>query len=257
MSTAVMCCALPTASSSACPTAPTGRGPEALTALLGDLGHRAQIAQTPPGVLHFKTGCGLIDDRTVLAVPAMRDCPEFAGLEVVLTPMGEEGAGEYPARPRPGADRRTGLQHAACCYRRAASRSARCAPIRSRGSTPGSAACRCAGIRPALWRIAARPLPGPSMRKLPAPSSSSRCSRRAEPRRRVGADDRPPVAFDVPEAKLGGPAAASLSVALDGAGLRFIGKTSGKASLLAFGTTPTRPKALARRRGNGRRPQRQ
>lgn len=67
-------------------------GAETLTALLGELGHRAQIAQTPPGVLHFKTGCGLIDDRTVLAVPAMRDCPEFAGLEVVLTPMGEEGA---------------------------------------------------------------------------------------------------------------------------------------------------------------------
>jgi hypothetical protein len=41
---------------------------------------------------------------------------------------------------------------------------------------------------------------------------------------------------DVPEAKLDGPAAASLSVALDGAGLRFIDKTSGKASLLAFGT---------------------
>ena len=67
-------------------------GAETLTALLGELGHRAQIAQTPPDVLHFKTGCGLIDDRTVLAVPAMRDCPEFAGLEVVLTPMGEEGA---------------------------------------------------------------------------------------------------------------------------------------------------------------------
>lgn len=47
---------------------------------------------TPAGVLHFKTGCSLIDEATVLAVPAMRDCPEFAGLEVVLTPLGEEGA---------------------------------------------------------------------------------------------------------------------------------------------------------------------
>lgn len=67
-------------------------GAEELAALLGDLGHRAVIAQTPPGVLHFKTGCGLIDADTILAVPALADCPEFAGLEVVPTPPGEEAA---------------------------------------------------------------------------------------------------------------------------------------------------------------------
>jgi len=67
-------------------------GATELAALLAKLGQRAEIAQTPPGVLHFKTGCSLIDERTILAVPAMRDCPEFAGLEVVLTPTGEEGA---------------------------------------------------------------------------------------------------------------------------------------------------------------------
>lgn len=67
-------------------------GATELAGLLAKLGQRAEIAQTPPGVLHFKTGCSLIDERTILAVPAMRDCPEFAGLEVVLTPTGEEGA---------------------------------------------------------------------------------------------------------------------------------------------------------------------
>ncbi|WP_432769281.1 MAG: dimethylarginine dimethylaminohydrolase [Sphingopyxis sp.] len=67
-------------------------GATELAALLAQLGYRAEIARTPPGVLHFKTGCGLIDKRTILAVPAMRDCPEFARLEVVLTPLGEEGA---------------------------------------------------------------------------------------------------------------------------------------------------------------------
>ncbi len=67
-------------------------GAEELAALLAKLGTRAEIAETPPGVLHFKTGCGLIDARTILAVPELANCPQFAGLEVVLTPPGEEPA---------------------------------------------------------------------------------------------------------------------------------------------------------------------
>lgn len=67
-------------------------GATELAGLLERLGYRAEIAVTPAGVLHFKTGCSLIDEATVLAVPAMQGCPEFAGLEVVLTPLGEEGA---------------------------------------------------------------------------------------------------------------------------------------------------------------------
>jgi dimethylargininase len=67
-------------------------GAEGLADLLGQLGYRAEIAETPPGVLHFKTGCGLIDERTILAVPALADCPQFEGLEVVTTPPGEEPA---------------------------------------------------------------------------------------------------------------------------------------------------------------------
>lgn len=67
-------------------------GAAELAKLLDKLGIRAEIAETPPGVLHFKTGCGLIDARTILAVPALADCPQFAGLEVVLTPPGEEPA---------------------------------------------------------------------------------------------------------------------------------------------------------------------
>ncbi|WP_332817875.1 arginine deiminase family protein [Sphingopyxis sp.] len=67
-------------------------GATELARLLDRLGYRAEVAITPAGVLHFKTGCSLIDGKTILAVPAMRDCPEFAGLEVVLTPTGEDGA---------------------------------------------------------------------------------------------------------------------------------------------------------------------
>lgn len=67
-------------------------GAEQLAVLLADLGHKAEIADTPPGVLHFKTGCSLIDAQTIFAVPALADCPEFAGLDVVVTPPGEDEA---------------------------------------------------------------------------------------------------------------------------------------------------------------------
>lgn len=67
-------------------------GAEELAGLLRQLGYLAEIAETPPGVLHFKTGCGLIDAHTILAVPALADCPQFEGLEVVTTPPGEEPA---------------------------------------------------------------------------------------------------------------------------------------------------------------------
>lgn len=63
-----------------------------LARLLGVLGCPAEIAETPPAVLHFKTGCGLIDERTILAVPALADCPQFSGLDVEMTPPGEEAA---------------------------------------------------------------------------------------------------------------------------------------------------------------------
>ncbi|SEH14076.1 hypothetical protein SAMN05428974_1077 [Sphingopyxis sp. YR583] len=47
--------------------------------------------------------------------------------------------------------------------------------------------------------------------------------------------DADPVAPAVPEAKADGPNAATTAVSLDGEGLRFVDKTSGKTSLLAFG----------------------
>ncbi|MBJ7441442.1 MAG: hypothetical protein JHD35_20820 [Sphingopyxis sp.] len=47
--------------------------------------------------------------------------------------------------------------------------------------------------------------------------------------------DAEPAAPPIPAAKADGPAAATTAVSLDGEGLRFVDKSSGKASLLAFG----------------------
>jgi hypothetical protein len=50
-----------------------------------------------------------------------------------------------------------------------------------------------------------------------------------------GDDSIPPGVPAVPEAKADGPNAATTAISLDGEGLRFVDKTTGKTSLLAFG----------------------
>ena len=67
-------------------------GAEALCALLDTFGKRAIVADTPSGILHFKTGCGMIDEETVFVAPPLALCPAFSGLRVLVTPESEEGA---------------------------------------------------------------------------------------------------------------------------------------------------------------------
>jgi dimethylargininase len=67
-------------------------GAEELIKLLAQLGKKGEIAETPPGVLHFKTGCSLIDEETIFALPQMADAPVFAGMRVIPVPQGEEKA---------------------------------------------------------------------------------------------------------------------------------------------------------------------
>ncbi len=67
-------------------------GAEELIGQLAILGLKGEIAETPPGVLHFKTGCSLIDEETIFALPQMADCAAFAGMRVISVPTGEEKA---------------------------------------------------------------------------------------------------------------------------------------------------------------------
>lgn len=67
-------------------------GAEELISLLAQLGKRGEIAETPPGVLHFKTGCSLIDEDSIFALPQMAGLDAFAGLRVIPVPAGEEKA---------------------------------------------------------------------------------------------------------------------------------------------------------------------
>jgi dimethylargininase len=67
-------------------------GAEQLAAWLVGIGHHGRIVNTPPALLHLKTGCSLVDEGTVFAVPGLADADLFGGLEVLVTPEGEEGA---------------------------------------------------------------------------------------------------------------------------------------------------------------------
>jgi dimethylargininase len=58
--------------------------------LVRDLGRNARIVEPPPGLLHLKTGCALVDERTILAAPAL--APLFPGHAVLTTPEGETAA---------------------------------------------------------------------------------------------------------------------------------------------------------------------
>jgi dimethylargininase len=67
-------------------------GAGALKTILADTGRPSRAVEPPPGVLHLKTACSLLDDETVLATEAMRAADLFEGLNTIVVPAGEEAA---------------------------------------------------------------------------------------------------------------------------------------------------------------------
>lgn len=61
-----------------------------LTALVSDWGHKLREVFTPPGVLHFKTDCSLLDAETILSTDRLAASGCFAGYRVLHTAPGEE-----------------------------------------------------------------------------------------------------------------------------------------------------------------------
>jgi dimethylargininase len=68
------------------------KGAEALARELAKLGHTSRIAQTPAGILHFKTASSLMADNAILATKTLADSGVFSGSDIFLTPDGEEPA---------------------------------------------------------------------------------------------------------------------------------------------------------------------
>lgn len=63
-----------------------------LTRLVAPWGHKVREVHTPPGVLHFKTDCSLLDADTILSTPRLSASGCFAGYKVIGVPKGEEAA---------------------------------------------------------------------------------------------------------------------------------------------------------------------
>jgi dimethylargininase len=63
-----------------------------LTRLVAPWSYSVRELQTPPGVLHFKTDCSLLDEETILAAPRLAASDCFEGYWVILTAEGEEAA---------------------------------------------------------------------------------------------------------------------------------------------------------------------
>lgn len=63
-----------------------------LAAIVADWGHSLREVFTPPGVLHFKTDCSLMDADTVLSTDRLAASGCFAGYRVIAVAEGEEAS---------------------------------------------------------------------------------------------------------------------------------------------------------------------
>ncbi len=63
-----------------------------LTALVAPWGHKVREVFTPPGVLHFKTDCSLLDGNTILSTQRLAASGCFDGYRVIHTAPDEEAA---------------------------------------------------------------------------------------------------------------------------------------------------------------------
>ncbi|MEO8241230.1 MAG: dimethylarginine dimethylaminohydrolase [bacterium] len=61
-----------------------------LRELVAPWGHTVREVFTPPGVLHFKTDCSLLDAETILSTERLSASGCFAGYKVIHTAEGEE-----------------------------------------------------------------------------------------------------------------------------------------------------------------------
>ncbi|MEL0436979.1 dimethylarginine dimethylaminohydrolase family protein [Phycobacter sp. K97] len=63
-----------------------------LSEIVSDWGYAVREVITPPGVLHFKTDCSLLDAETILSTARLDASGCFEGYRVLHVPKGEEAA---------------------------------------------------------------------------------------------------------------------------------------------------------------------
>ena len=63
-----------------------------LKKIVEDWGYNIRMLQTPSGILHFKTACGILDGDTIFATRPMIDSGTLDGYQLIRVPEGEEAA---------------------------------------------------------------------------------------------------------------------------------------------------------------------
>jgi dimethylargininase len=122
-------------------------GAEGLAACLAQFGRDSTIVETPPGVLHFKSGCSMVEQETVLCTPALARSGIFDGYRTIVTPEGEDAAANA-LRVNDRVILGSGFRGRPTCSLRWRSSWSRSALRKSARSTPACRACRCAGGTP-------------------------------------------------------------------------------------------------------------
>ena len=67
-------------------------GIEELCRLVDRWGYEVRVVNTPPGVLHFKTDCSLLDEETILSTKRLSASDCFQGYKLIHTAEGEEAS---------------------------------------------------------------------------------------------------------------------------------------------------------------------
>ncbi|GAA0772945.1 dimethylarginine dimethylaminohydrolase [Roseibium denhamense] len=67
-------------------------GAEAFAAVLKEWGYKAEVCETPAGVLHFKTACSTLGEGVILATKVMAESGFFGDRKVVIVPEVEDYA---------------------------------------------------------------------------------------------------------------------------------------------------------------------
>jgi dimethylargininase len=66
-----------------------GAGAAALRELLASIGLKSQMVDVPPGTLHLKSDCSLVDEETVLATEELAASGALSGFRILVAPEGE------------------------------------------------------------------------------------------------------------------------------------------------------------------------
>lgn len=67
-------------------------GVDALSKIVKSLGYRVRQINTPESILHFKTDCGLLDEKTIFSSETLAATGCFEGYQVLLAPEEEKAA---------------------------------------------------------------------------------------------------------------------------------------------------------------------